>query len=61
MVIYDGYLQSIYKLDGITGQPYPSYVPQNHNLGLPATHTDGTIFLLDSSFDQTTGLQLGPG
>jgi len=47
---------SIWKLDGITGQPYPAYTPSaSWQLGsrasgkLVAVHTDGTIFTLQSS------------
>ena len=40
---------SIQRLDGITGQPYPAYVPTNYaptsllSVG-PAVHPDGTVF-----------------
>jgi hypothetical protein len=47
---------SIWKLDGITGQPYPAYTPSAPwqlgspaSRGLVAVHTDGTIFTLQSS------------
>ena len=43
---------SIYRLDGITGQPYPAYsattyAAKLYGLGVPAVHTDGTIFTID--------------
>jgi len=43
---------SIYKLDGLTGQPYPAYnatstESQSIGFGEPAIHTDGTIFTID--------------
>lgn len=43
---------SIYRLDGITGQPYPAYnattfEAKSLGLGYPAIHTDGTIFTID--------------
>jgi hypothetical protein len=47
--------QSIYKLDGITGQPYPSYTSVAGNtLTTPLVHTDGTIFTVDG--DRVVGL-----
>ena len=48
---------SIYKLDGITGQPYPAYtVGGTTSLGayggsLVAVHPDGTIFAVQQNFD----------
>jgi hypothetical protein len=55
--------QSIVKLDGITGQAYPSYTPatQNDNLSTPAVHTDGTIFTVDTNehYDYGTGAYVG--
>ncbi|MGD0214915.1 MAG: IPT/TIG domain-containing protein [Terriglobales bacterium] len=42
--------QSITKLDGLTGQPYPAYTAatQDDSLSIPIIHTDGTIFTLDT-------------
>ena len=42
---------SIYKLDGITGQPYPAYTldPFPAVTGLAGVHTDGTIFAIQST------------
>ena len=56
---------SIYKLDGITGQPYPAYTwdPSAANLSLAGVHTDGTIFAIENreqsviGIDPTTGTQ----
>jgi hypothetical protein len=46
LVVSNG--QSIYKLDGITGQAYPSYTsPSGNGLLTPVVHTDGTIFTID--------------
>jgi len=48
-------LNSIYKLDGMTGQPYPAYTGTSSEdqllggIGYPAIHTDGTVFTLDYS------------
>lgn len=64
MVIFDENLQSIYKLDWMTGQPYPAYAATNHTPGVPAVHTDGTLFVADSDgtnawvtgLDPSTGL-----
>lgn len=62
--------QSIYKLDGITGQPYPAYntATQSDTLRTPVVHTDGTIFTIDTNasaktvsvigINPTTGAQL---
>jgi hypothetical protein len=47
LVVYTG--QSIYKLDGITGQPYPAYTSSN-GLAIPVVHTDGTIFTADGNY-----------
>ncbi|MFZ0317807.1 MAG: hypothetical protein WAL56_01670, partial [Candidatus Sulfotelmatobacter sp.] len=46
--------QSVYKLDGLTGQPYPAYASVSAASGGPglstlAVHTDGTIFTVDGS------------
>ncbi|MGO9010158.1 MAG: hypothetical protein ACLQPN_08645 [Bryobacteraceae bacterium] len=47
-------VSSIYKLDGITGQPYPAYTPPPNpdgtspGLGGVAVHPDGTIFAIQS-------------
>jgi hypothetical protein len=47
-------VSSIYKLDGITGQPYPAYTPSpdpdgtSPRLGPVAIHPDGTIFAVQS-------------
>ncbi|MFZ0317670.1 MAG: IPT/TIG domain-containing protein, partial [Candidatus Sulfotelmatobacter sp.] len=46
--------QSVYKLDGITGQAYPAYASVSAASGGPglstlAVHTDGTIFTVDGS------------
>jgi N-acetylneuraminic acid mutarotase len=47
--------QSIYKLDGITGQAYPAYTSVYGNeLETPVPHTDGTIFVVDG--DQLVGI-----
>jgi hypothetical protein len=42
---------SIWKLDGITGQPYPAYTPDGTDAEayLEAVHTDGTIFAREVS------------
>ncbi len=42
---------SIWKLDGITGQPYPAYTvdPFPAVTGLAGVHTDGTIFAIQST------------
>jgi len=44
--------QSIYRLDGMTGQAYPAYQStgynSGHGLSTPVVHTDGTIFAVDS-------------
>ncbi len=43
-------LQSIYKLDGITGQAYPAYNSvSGTGLATPVVHTDGTVFTVDGS------------
>jgi hypothetical protein len=47
---------SIYKLDGVTGQPYPAYMTTtnegiSNGLEYPAIHTDGTIFTVDYACD----------
>lgn len=49
LVVANG--QSITKLDGITGQPYPSYTvnPSTDSLFSVVVHTDGTIFAIDGS------------
>jgi hypothetical protein len=53
LVVANG--QSIYKLDGITGQAYPTYSSSAGNtLTTPAVHTDGTIFTVDG--DRVVGL-----
>jgi hypothetical protein len=39
----------IYKLDGITGQPYPAY--QGGLAGSVAVHPDGTIFAMANDFE----------
>ena len=42
--------QSIYKLDGITGQAYSAYPSASgNNLSTPAVHTDGTVFTIDGT------------
>jgi len=54
------YTSSIYKLDGLTGQPYPAYTTTYNaslpalkkGLGAPAIHTDGTI--LTEEYASTT-------
>ncbi len=55
MAILDRNQESIYKLDGMTGQRYPAYAPQNHDIGAPALHTDGTVIASDASFDPAMG------
>ena len=46
---------SFYRLDGMTGQPYPAYTQTaseqsyGDDLGYPAIHTDGTIFTTESN------------
>jgi hypothetical protein len=52
---------SIVKLDGITGQPYPSYLPNPATAGLgdAAVHTDGTIFALQGG-DTTSVVGINP-
>jgi hypothetical protein len=52
--------QSIYRLDGMTGNPYPAYTSVSGlNLATPVVHTDGTIFTIDGSsvvgINPTTG------
>jgi hypothetical protein len=48
LVVTDGY--SLWKLDGLTGQTYPSYASVSGNgLSTPVVHTDGTIFTLDGT------------
>jgi len=54
--------QSIWKLDGTTGQAYPSYASVSGNgVSTPVIHTDGTIFALDGNavvgIDPLTGQQ----
>lgn len=47
LVVYNP--QSIYKLDGMTGEAYPAYTAaSDHNISAPLVHTDGTIFTIDS-------------
>jgi hypothetical protein len=47
LVVYTG--SSIYKLDGVTGQPYPAYTAASgHGIVTPVVHTNGTIFTVDS-------------
>ena len=46
LVVYTG--SSIYKLDGITGQPYQPYT-SSAGLAIPVVHTDGTIFTVDGN------------
>jgi hypothetical protein len=47
--------QSIYKLDGMTGQAYPKYSSvSGDTLVTPVPHTDGTIFTVDG--DQFVGI-----
>ncbi|HUI75386.1 MAG TPA: kelch repeat-containing protein [Candidatus Acidoferrum sp.] len=58
LVIANG--QSIYKLDGTTGQAYPSYTsPSGNFLPTPVTYTDGTVFTVDGdavvAIDPQTG------
>jgi hypothetical protein len=58
---------SIYKLDGITGQPYPAYTPAANpdgtspGLGSVAVHPDGTIFAVLSNWwgDTSPGTVVG--
>jgi len=38
----------IFKLDGITGQAYPTYTAPNQYSRLAAVHTDGTLFVVSS-------------
>jgi hypothetical protein len=56
LVVYTG--SSIYKLDGMTGKPYPSYT-SSAGLAIPVVHTDGTIFTIDGNsivgINPTTG------
>ncbi len=48
LVVANG--QSIYKLDGITGLPYPAYNSvSGSSLPTPVLHTDGTIFTVDGA------------
>jgi N-acetylneuraminic acid mutarotase len=51
---YNG--QSVYKLDGITGQAYPAYTASSGSWlqTTPVPHTDGTIFTVDG--DQLVGI-----
>jgi hypothetical protein len=47
---------SIYRLDGLTGQPYPAYTTTTNEgksagLEYPVIHTDGTIFTVDYACD----------
>jgi len=53
--------QSIYRLDGMTGNAYPAYTSASGaNLATPVVHTNGTIFTVDGSsvvgINPTTGL-----
>jgi hypothetical protein len=48
MVVSKG--NSIWRLDGITGQPYPAYQPERASLGKVAVHTDGTIFAQQDNY-----------
>ena len=67
LVVMDRNANSIVKLDGITGQPYPVYIVDGASfLGKIAVHTDGTIFAVQSNpgdnasivgIDPTTGKQ----
>lgn len=53
LVVANG--QSIYKLDGMTGQAYPAYTsPASNTLQKPVVHTDGTIFTVDG--DKVVGI-----
>jgi hypothetical protein len=52
LVVTNG--QSIYKLDGITGQAYPAYTSVSGSLLTPVIHTDGTIFTVDG--DSVVGI-----
>ncbi len=59
LVVVNG--TSIYRLDGMTGQAYPSYSSASgYALSTPVVHTDGTIFTIDGSsvvgINPTTGL-----
>jgi hypothetical protein len=52
--------QSIYRLDGMTGNPYPAYTSASGSaLSTPVVHTNGTIFTIDGSsmvgINPTTG------
>jgi hypothetical protein len=51
--------QSVYKLDGLTGQPKPSYTYAVYGGQAPLIHTDGTIFTVDNNsivgLDSSTG------
>ena len=64
----DGSQESIYKLDGLTGQPYPAYTVDAHSYVAAqiAIHPDGTIFAHISNYvdgdsvvgiDPTTGAE----
>jgi hypothetical protein len=59
--------QSIYKLDGITGQAYPAYTvnPPNGVAGstlgqVLLVHTDGTIFTLQTNYDSNHNVTTVP-
>ena len=48
-MVCSGTTNSVWKLDGITGQAYPAYAPDPTTTGVdcdtPTVHTDGTIFI----------------
>jgi uncharacterized protein YjdB len=52
---------SLMKLDGITGQAYPAYTAatENDSLSLPALHTNGTIFTVDTNYSSGTASVIG--
>ena len=54
--------QSIMKLDGTTGVPYPAFIAatQNDSLSAPAIHTDGTIFTVDTANNSASVIGIDP-
>jgi hypothetical protein len=50
---------SITKLDGITGQPYPTFAPTSGSIGASTgmvVHPDGTVFALQANNDSTESI-----
>jgi len=58
LVVLDTGYQTLYRLDGLTGQASATFGTYD-DLGFPAVHTDGTIFITDRTYDPNTGSSTG--